>query len=322
MVMDKEFLKLISCFLEKELSSYIMMDNKQNMVDIVDELNILLNISNSNEKFIVEDDNRMIGPVPFATNNSKDELDFVVFGLNPKFGNTTILEKSAAGMNWDDYSKFYTTEEVFRSLSTLGLFGSIVDNEGKVKPIPALYYPMIIEIISSINEKKYVTWKEFKNKNNPFPPKTIENLEKITENFLELIGKNNTLFAEMVPFHSEKFKLNNIHKLMSHPKYNHYITSLFNLINSKLSTNGFIVSNGKDSSEALEIMLRSGKFGSFETIKDLREEKKYSIHCWNKRIVLLCHQFLGYPGQYMKLASKEQRKYMLEDLINTTGIKG
>ena len=254
------------------------------------------------EKFhtemIYENQHYFIPPVPFASTNEQNQpLAFAFLGLNPKLfldNETTINEKRNAGDTWEQYATSYTTNQ--RSEPNIGNF-----------------YRKLTILMESLKNKRLVTYSEF--------TQGCKNAEEKLDRYLTTVGRDPIFVGEFIPLHSSKIKAydkRTVQMLIGEVKeYEPYLTELFNIISNKLDSNGWLITNGKASSAALEIFIENHLLkGHFSKILDKRDEG-YTCYEWEHngvyRKVLLLHQFLGIRGG--KLNSYYDIEIMLHNVL-------
>ncbi|WP_339236258.1 hypothetical protein MKX40_22285 [Paenibacillus sp. FSL R5-0517] len=292
--MKDQFLKLISCFTEEDSLSGQINEQGKDFINITDRFNSVLNLKND-VAFVSEYKGKIIAPVPLASGGG--DIKIVVFGLNPhldtKESNKTIIEKEFAGDTWEEYSSFYNSDGVFKHVAL---------------PI-GKYYREITPLATSLIEKEYISWLDFKL---PSKEETSKKVIKALENFCA---------AEFVPFHSHKFKSSSskIEELFDTiPQFKKYLTLLLETIHDSLTDDGWIVCNGSDSCNTfLDMIEKNEKLGSLKLIKDLKQARGYSFYYWGNRRVILLHHFYAAAGKGLKLSSNVEKKFMIEDAIAT-----
>ena len=293
--MEKQFLNLISCFTKDDNLTGDINIQSSDFSEIVNRFNSALRLKNET-LLVSEYMGQMIAPVPFASGGK--EIKFVTLGLNPhldtKYTNKTVKEKQAALSTWEEYSRFYNSEGIFKHVAV---------------PIGRFYREMT-PLATSLIEGEYINWLEFKQ--GLTKEETSAKVIKSLENFCA---------AEFIPFHSHKFKphSSDVEKLFNTiPEFKNYLTLLFDTIHKSLSKDGWIVCNGSNSCDILlEMVSRNQQLGSLELVKDYKADKAYSLYYWGNRRVVLLHHFYAAAGRGLKLSSNEDKKRMIKDVIQT-----
>ncbi|OAB41208.1 hypothetical protein [Paenibacillus antarcticus] len=105
--MKTKFLELISSILECKLDNDIF-NNQDQIIGKINQYNDFFRLRSQNKKFRDYDGEVLVAPVPFTSTGSNSKIAIV--GLNPKFDDGEAAdEKLNAGINWKDYSDFYTS---------------------------------------------------------------------------------------------------------------------------------------------------------------------------------------------------------------------
>lgn len=299
--LKQDFLKLISILIGQE-PGHLVSDNQEKLHNLSKRFNETLQITRVEERFhtemMYEGKNCLIPPVPFASTNKQDEpLAFAFLGLNPKLflhNETTINEKRNAGNTWEQYATSYTTNQ--RNEPNIGNF-----------------YRKLTILMESLKNKRLVTWSEFN--------QGCKNAEEKLVRYLTAVERDPIFVGEFIPLHSSKIKAydkRTVQMLSQKVKeYEPYLTELFTIISNKLCPNGWLITNGKASSAALEIFIENHFLnGHFSKILDKRDEG-YTCYEWEHngvyRKVLLLHQFLGIRGG--KLNSYYDIEIMLHNVL-------
>ena len=247
-----------------------------------------------------EGKNYLIPPVPFASTNEQSQpLSFAFLGLNPKLfleNDITIREKLYAGETWDQYAASYTT--IKRKDRDIGDF-----------------YRNLMMLMQSLNKKELVKWSEF--------VEDCKTSDEKLRKFNRSLEEDPLFVGEFVPFHSSKmgsYDKKTVERLMQEiPEYKSYLTEMFALIFNKLSSNGWLITNGKAPSEALEMFIEENLIGGqFTKILDKREDA-YTCYVWKHdgtcRKVLLLHEFLRRANG--KLNHSDDLANMVDNVVHT-----
>jgi len=300
--LKQEFLKFISILLGQEPGHFVA-DNQEPLHRLGQRFNELLNIKNVEERLhtelTYEGKTYLIPPVPFASTNEQNQpLSFAFLGLNPKLfldNDTTIREKLYAGETWDQYAASYTT--IKRKDRDIGNF-----------------YQNLMMLMQSLKKKELVMWSEFvKDRKTPAEKLDLFNLS---------LEEDPLFVGEFVPFHSSKmgsYDKKTVQRLMEEiPEYKAYLTGMFNLIFNKLDANGWLITNGKASSEALEMFIEENLLGGQFTKMLDKCEDGYTCYVWEHdgtcRKVLLLHEFLRRANG--KLNHSDDLASMVDNVVN------
>jgi hypothetical protein len=301
-LLKEDFLKLISILLGEE-PGHLVMDNQEQIHRLGQCFNETLTINNQEEKLhtelTFEGKSYLIPPVPFASTNEQNQmLSFAFLGLNPKLfldNDNTIREKEHAGESWEQYANFYTT--INRENRDIGKF-----------------YRNLTMLMQSLKSKKLVRYSEFMED-------CKDSKEKINK-FNDSVEKDPLFVGEFIPLHSSKFgayDARTVQKLFDEvPPYKPYLTELFRIIFNKLGSDGWLITNGKAASAALEMFIENNWIeGTFTKVLDKRSDA-YTCYSWDHagvyRKVLLLHEFLQITNG--KLNHSDDIAEMVVNVVN------
>jgi hypothetical protein len=290
--MRSDFLELLQCFTEQKLTGAV--NENKDFAAIVSRMELVFNPGN-NPKHQLKPDKFC----PIVTSGTS--FKYVILGLNPhddgKAGELKHLT------TWEQLAEYHTPSNLHGN----NIFGRVLGDPGPVVP----YYRNVGLLINSLEQRKFVSWPEFRNGGSHADTK---------KKYVRLIEQSPLAVVELIPFASEKFSLSRggLEELLHNEvRINNYLLKLTDLILNQSARGAWIICNGNDACNAFRNILELLNI-SCSTPVHILPEKKYSYHSVNGKNVLMLHEFLKRRGG--ALNSNEQIRQMLEHVIKLSSV--
>lgn len=278
----KSFIEVLETLTDEKLTGTIQ--RNKDFEEVAKSLDSILKPKNSDG---------ILNPDKVCSIVSSDEkVEFAIIGLNPHEDGEVIEREINV---WEHLEEYHEPID----MKSENIFNRVLS--GGVVP----YYRKVAIIINSLLKSRVIMWKEFKDG---------ASNEVMKERYIELIKKHPIAIAELIPFASKNISTiptKKLEKLMfNDTKIRNYVSKLVDILKLRVQADGWIICNGKNASEAFEMIIKSENY-NYEILLNKKETKKYSLYLFEGKKVLLLYHFVRSRGA---LNSKQQIGEMIDSV--------